>query len=92
MSILERKQQVDFQTIPLSSFNFKWRKFACRQLPTFPNMVIQRKENHLGQCQASSRKSGVLFAGTYVFRNLLQVSESVNFDFHIQARGISDYS
>ena len=89
--IENRKEQVDFKTISLSGFIRKWRKFTLHQLPTFPNMAIQRKENHLGQCQASSRTSRVLSPGTYVFRRLLQIQElqSLRFDFQLKSRHAS---
>ena len=83
--ITNPRQRAHFKTIKLSGFNSKWKNFALKT--TFPRMIIESKESHLGQCQVSNTTPGFLSAGAYVFRHLLQVRElqSLRFDFQVKA-------
>ena len=88
------KQRVDFKKITISGFNKKWERAAFNRVRTFPEMIIKSKDVHLGQCHASSTYSGVLSAGNYVFRRLLQMQQpqSLNFNFQLKASGTTCFN
>ena len=87
--IPDPNKHVDFKTIAVSGFSKRWKKFANHQLPPFPEMVMQIKDSRLDQCLVSNTSPGVISAGTYVFRNLLQEIQSLHFDFLVKATGSS---
>ena len=87
--IADSTRRVDFKTITLSGFNSKWRRVSLNQQPTFPEMIIQSKKSRSGQCLVSSTTPGNLFAGTYVFRRLVRVSQSLFFNFQLKASDAS---